>query len=214
MTKIYFIPGMATKGRIFDLLDLPGFEKVYLEFPEPAVKETLSSYAKKMAKEIPEDETPILVGLSMGGFIAQEIASFRPIKKIILISSIRTGQSFTPYLKYFGKFPIVPFLPSYWVKSVVLKGIHAMGIPKKWKDELLEMIRSFSPNYFKFSAVHLLGWKGAVSDTPIAQIHGTNDLVFPIDEAQTKYILRGGSHMMIANYHVKISQAILQEISE
>ena len=46
--KLFFIPGLGFDCRIFDKLQLPGFEKHYLNYLEPEKKESLERYVKRM----------------------------------------------------------------------------------------------------------------------------------------------------------------------
>ncbi len=177
--KIYMIPGMGTAGEIFKFLELPDVEIHFLNFPEPNPNETLSEYALRMAQPIPENEEPFILGMSMGGFIAQEIAAQRKFKKVILRSSLRSGQPWQLPLRIIRATRLTKILPGHTIKSIILFGLKVMGIPKKWKKELLDMTRSFSGNYFKFASDRLLNWSGANVEGEIVQIHGTKDEVFP-----------------------------------
>jgi pimeloyl-ACP methyl ester carboxylesterase len=38
----------------------------------------------------------VLIGLSMGGMVAQEVAAAYPVSKVILVSSLRSGETLQP----------------------------------------------------------------------------------------------------------------------
>ena len=77
MTKIpvYFMPGLAASPSIFERIELPKdtFEMHLLEWFLPNKNETLQSYAKRMAEKVKHDNA-VLVGVSFGGVLVQEIA--------------------------------------------------------------------------------------------------------------------------------------------
>ena len=83
MTKqYYFIPGMGTTKEVFKGLDFKGDSVHYLEFPEPLKDESLKDYSARMAEVISDENENILIGMSMGGFIAQEISLIKKVEKI------------------------------------------------------------------------------------------------------------------------------------
>ncbi|RYZ79066.1 MAG: alpha/beta hydrolase, partial [Proteobacteria bacterium] len=65
---VYFMPGLAASPEIFERIELPAdqFEVHLLEWTLPLPSESLSDYAKRIAKNIP-DEKPVLIGVSFGG---------------------------------------------------------------------------------------------------------------------------------------------------
>ena len=96
---IYFIPGMGTTKEVFKNIDLHVDNIHYLEFPEPEKEETLKEYSQRMALPISDENENILIGMSMGGFIAQEISLLKKVDKLILISSYTQGQRLANYAR-------------------------------------------------------------------------------------------------------------------
>jgi len=88
---VYLMPGMAANSSIFEYIQLPPnkFEIHLLEWIPPIDNETLSSYAHRMSLKITHDNS-VLIGVSFGGVLVQEMSLFREIKKIIIISSIKS----------------------------------------------------------------------------------------------------------------------------
>ena len=94
MTKIpvYFMPGLAASSLIFERIALPDdlYEINLLEWEIPIENESLADYAKRIAKKITH-ENPVLIGVSFGGIVVQEMATFIKVKKVIIISSVKTN---------------------------------------------------------------------------------------------------------------------------
>ena len=84
---VYFMPGLAASSTIFERIQLPTatFEIHLLDWKIPHKNETLVAYAKRMAAEVPHDQA-VLVGVSFGGVLVQEMATFLQLRKLIIVS--------------------------------------------------------------------------------------------------------------------------------
>ena len=119
--NVYFISGLAADKRAFRLIELPvGYNAIYLNWTTPLAKETLKEYALRMAKNIDSSEPFILVGLSMGGMIATEIArNFSP-QLTILISSASSARHFPPWFTLSAFLGLHKIIPARFFKSASL----------------------------------------------------------------------------------------------
>ena len=91
MTEIdvYCMPGMAASPRIFEFISLPEPFKIHLlSWIPPFKDEKLSAYAKRMCDRI-NTTNPVLIGVSFGGVLVQEMAKHIPVQKVIIISSVK-----------------------------------------------------------------------------------------------------------------------------
>ena len=90
---IYLIPGLATDRRIFKNLEseLKDFKLVFLEhLPVKNLEESLSQYALRVIQHQKYfDVDSVLIGMSLGGLIAIEMAKILDFKKVFLISTIK-----------------------------------------------------------------------------------------------------------------------------
>ncbi len=80
---VYFVPGLAAKSTIFEFIILPDdeFESIFLEWEIPQVDETLSEYAKRLCGKILH-ENPVLIGVSFGGLVVQEMVKFISVRRL------------------------------------------------------------------------------------------------------------------------------------
>lgn len=211
---IYFMPGLGANSEIFDHLNLPAekFELHYLEWliPEP-VDEGLEHYAKRLIKDI-KHPNPVLVGVSFGGIIVQEISKHIHTHKVIIISSIKHLNEIprrfkiikaTNIYKFFpakkiaetGDFPVIRF------NRTIRKRIELYNKYLKVRDE----------NYLKWSIHNVLSWRCDLDKDNIIHIHGNKDEIFPIKNIKNCIVVEGGTHVMILNKAKKIS-SILEDI--
>ena len=90
--QIYFMPGLGANSKIFEHISLPKdrFDIHLLEWKIPVSKdESIQDYAQRMAEEI-KHQNPVLLGVSFGGVLVQEIAKIIAVEKVILVSSIKS----------------------------------------------------------------------------------------------------------------------------
>ena len=108
------MPGLGANPKIFEHISLPKdrFEIHLLEWKSPiSLDESLKDYAKRMSEEI-KHQNPILLGVSFGGVLVQEIAKIIAVKKIILVSSIKSHHEFPNRLKLLQKTKAYKFFPT------------------------------------------------------------------------------------------------------
>ena len=74
------------------------FEIILLEWFIPLDKESLEDYALRMTKNI-KHENPVLIGVSFGGILVQEIAKLIKVRKTIIISSVKSNKEFPRRIK-------------------------------------------------------------------------------------------------------------------
>ena len=94
MTKekihVYCFPGMAADVSIFEFLKLPEHYQIHtIPWEIPYKAETLQEYAKRLSSQIKEPN-PVLLGVSFGGLVVQEMSRFLELRKLIVVSSVKS----------------------------------------------------------------------------------------------------------------------------
>ena len=99
-THVYFVPGLAASIEIFENIKLPKeqFKMHYLEWILPLHHETIENYAKRMCKGITH-ENCVLIGVSFGGIMVQEMSEIIKTQKVIIISSVKSNQELPIHMK-------------------------------------------------------------------------------------------------------------------
>lgn len=198
--KVYFISGMGADSRIFCHIKLPeGYEPVFLEWIKPEKHESLERYALRLGSRIVQEEPFSILGLSMGGMMAVEIAKHIRPANLILISSAATRQELPGYFDYFQKLGLYKFVPMAMVKSAsVLKRIFTAEAPKD-KILLKSLIRDADPHFLRWAMGAVLNWQNKDKPTGLIHIHGDKDEILPIRYTAPTHILHNGSHLMVLN---------------
>src|SRR3546814_17690371 len=85
---IYLLPGMGADHRLFSRLDLPGLNPKVLQWVPPGEGDSLGDYAKKLQPQITSTEDAVLLGVSLGGMLAVELARLANRKSVVWGKSV------------------------------------------------------------------------------------------------------------------------------
>lgn len=201
MTKIhvYFMPGLAASSLIFERILLPDdtFETHMLDWFMPEKDETLQQYAQKMAQKV-SHKNAVLVGVSFGGVLVQEMAKFLNVKKVIIISSVKSHIEFPQRMKLAQKTKAYKLLPTGLAQNVELLSKYAFGDVIKQRLKLYEKYMSMRDKaYLDWAIEQILNWKKAEITPNLVHIHGDADEVFPVKNIKNYISIKGGTHIMI-----------------
>jgi len=201
LTHVYLMPGMAADPAIFENILLPGeeYEVHLLEWEMPDADESLESYAKRMLKYV-EHQNSVLIGVSFGGVIVQEMARFVDLKRLIIISSVKCTEELPPRMKFASKTGLFKLIPTGLVDYVDLFEKVAVGDFLKKRAKLYKQYISIrDKQYLNWAIKNMVNWKCEKPDERVIHIHGDKDEVFPIKNIDGAYIVKGGTHIMIIN---------------
>lgn len=210
MTKIpvYFMPGLAASPSIFERIELPKdtFEMHLLEWFLPNKNETLQSYAKRMAEKVKHDNA-VLVGVSFGGVLVQEMAQFLNLKKLIIVSSVKCNAELPRRLKFAKTTKAYKLLPTGLMQDVELLTKLAFGDVLKKKLKLYEQyLHRREKEYLDWAIEQMVCWERVEVDAKVIHIQGDADEVFPVKNIKKFINVKGGTHLMILNRYKWFNQ--------
>lgn len=210
--NVYFISGLAADSRVFKFIELPeGYTKNYIDWITPNKAESLKDYAQRLTSQINHEQPFVLVGLSMGGMLASEIAKLYPPKLTILISSVPASSQLPTYYKYVNRFKIYRLVPTKILKSIsVAKRIFSTETHEA-KKILVEVIKDSDPQFIRWAIQAILEWENEIIPAPIKHIHGTKDGILPIKNTQPSHAISEGTHLMLMS-RVKELNAFFEEV--
>lgn len=195
------MPGMAASPKIFELIKFPSnYKIIYLTWIKPNLNETLKSYAKRMSILI-NDVNPVLIGVSFGGILVQEISKHIKVKKLIIISSVKSKVELSLSMKFAKKTGIHHLLPLNWIDDLEKLLLFVFGPSIKARvDTYKKYLSERDPDYLKWSINQIVNWKQIKYDKNIFHIHGEKDKVFPLNylERNKNFItIKNGTHATI-----------------
>lgn len=214
-THIYFVPGLAASKEIFKNIRLPEdrYEIHILEWVIPEKEETLSHYAKRMAAMVTQPNA-VLAGVSFGGVVVQEMSLFLKLRKLIIISSVKTKHELPLRLKLARKTGAYKLLPTGWALSVKDLTRFAIGPRSRKRLKLYQEYLSVrDKNYLDWAIKQMVCWDRETEVDGVHHIHGTGDIVFPAKYIKNANMIDGGTHVMILNKGSKVSK-LLEKIIE
>jgi pimeloyl-ACP methyl ester carboxylesterase len=210
--KVYFISGLGADRRVFSFLDLSFCEPVFIDWITPEAGETLSSYALRLRALMPE-EAPVIVGLSLGGMLAAEIAKADSKAKAILISSNKTSQEFPTHLRVFKYIPLYKWMPGRMLKSLQSLYTFTFAVMDKQQKEMMyRVIADADIPFCRWAIGAVMHWDSTETAPNIIQIHGTKDKLLRMRYVKPDHIIPGGSHTMTLDKHAEVS-ALLKELT-
>ncbi|MGI9552893.1 MAG: alpha/beta hydrolase [Aurantibacter sp.] len=196
---VYFMPGMAANPTIFDHIDLPPseFEMHLLEWFVPNKKMSLTEYALELNKNIVH-EHPVLVGVSFGGLLVQEMAKHIPVKKTIIVSSVKTSKELPKRMLFARYTKAHKVLPTSLVNNVELLAKYAFGETVTKRLALYEKYLALrDTRYLDWAIDQMINWKQTEFPENLVHIHGEKDPVFPINRIDNCIPVKNGTHTMI-----------------
>ncbi|WP_281637520.1 alpha/beta hydrolase [Flavobacterium marginilacus] len=200
---VYFMPGLAASTAIFERIKLPEleFEMFFLEWEIPLERETLQDYAKRMTEKI-KHENPVLIGVSFGGILVQEMARFIPVRKVVIISSVKSNLEFPKRMVLAKSTKAYKLIPLNLVQNIDSLTKFSFG---KKVNERLKLYEKFlsvrDKRYLDWAIEQVILWERTECNPDVVHIHGDADTVFPIKNIKGCTVVKGGTHaMIIAKY--------------
>ncbi|MDG5492128.1 alpha/beta hydrolase [Psychroserpens sp. SPM9] len=199
---VYLMPGMAANPTIFEHIKLPEdqFKIHWLEWMMPEKKESLESYAKRMIAEQIHHDNIVLLGVSFGGILVQEICKHITLRKLFVVSSVKSKHELPKRMKVMKYTKAYKLLPTQLVASIDVLAKYAFGETIIKRIELYKKYLSVSDkHYLDWAIEQVIEWNQDAPNPDAIYIHGDKDAVFPHSCGGNCIVLKGGSHIMVIN---------------
>jgi alpha/beta superfamily hydrolase len=211
------MPGLAASPTIFERIQLPDdlFEMHLLEWEIPLENESLPAYAKRMAKKITH-ENPVLIGVSFGGILVQEMKAFLQPKKVIIISSVKANTEFPRRFKIAKTTKAYKLIPTQLFENVesLMKFSFGSSIIKQRLVLYEKFLAVRNKHYLDWSIEQIINWERKDIDPEIIHIHGDADEVFPPKYIKEFIPVKGGTHIMILTKYKWLNENLPKIILE
>ena len=214
--RIIFIPAYGTDSSLYHDIHLEGVNEnriLKIEWPTLSNENTFSEYAQTIVDAHGINHHDTIVGVSLGGIMAIEINKLFELKKIVLISSIKSSEErplifklisrskiyylFSPVLFKFGLDLIVPFY----------------GLNYKRYIWFRRVFKASDNKFLKWAMMTVVQWENEQIPSNIVHIHGDKDPLFPINNCkEVDHVILGGTHAMVRFQSAEISKILAAEI--
>lgn len=192
---------MAANPTIFENIRLPEskYQLHWLEWIIPYKDESLESYAKRMVTYVKHDNV-VLLGVSFGGILVQEMNRYMTLKKLIVVSSVKSHHDLPKRLKLLKYTKAYKILPTQLVGNIDMLVKYAFGETIKKRIELYKKYLSVNDKrYLDWAIKQVVCWEQKAPLQDAIYIHGSNDMVFPHTHQNGCIVVKGGTHIMIIN---------------
>ncbi|GAA4308943.1 hypothetical protein GCM10023149_03070 [Mucilaginibacter gynuensis] len=198
MSCVFLIPGLGADSRIYKNIHIEEYEVVYVNWLLPDLSDSLESYAQKLISHYNITDNSIVIGNSLGGMLAVEIAKQVKLDKVILISSIKSVDEAPWYFPVFRRVPLNRAIPGKVFTSMgfMVKPLFGkMSADEAWLFQ--DMLKNTSPVFAKWAMEAILKWTNRTIPENLYHITGNKDTVFDYKRIKGAYIVEGGTHIMI-----------------
>lgn len=210
--NVYFLSGIGADHRLFCHISIPAnMMIIHLPWISPRSNEPVADFALRMAVSIDKHQPFVLVGLSMGGIIATEIAKIYHPVCTILISSVPLSSNLPPWFQFLSKLQLGKLFPGIFYK-IGATAKHLISMRKK--EDLLTLIKviwSGDNRFIRWGIISIPKWKNEVLPYPLYHIHGSRDEIFPIRYTKPTHIIERGGHMLVM-HDSEVVNKILENI--
>jgi pimeloyl-ACP methyl ester carboxylesterase len=141
---------------------------IFVDWPAGAQEESIEAIARRIAVSAAISDGAVLVGSSLGGIVACEIAHIRKIESLFLIGSARNKEEINGFLR--AVHPLVDLAPLTFIQR-------ASG---KLPGDLCSMFSESDALFIRNMCRAIFRWDGLKEGAArVRRIHGRHDLVIP-----------------------------------
>ncbi|HLT33293.1 MAG TPA: hypothetical protein VKZ98_05840 [Aquaticitalea sp.] len=199
LIHVYMMPGMAAEPTIFNRIRLPEdqFQMHWLEWMIPQNDESLESYAKRMISKI-EHENIVLLGVSFGGVLVQEMSKYMKLRKLIVVSSVKSRHELPKRMKIAKFMKAYNYIPTQLLSNLdVLKKYAFNDTIAKRIDLYKTYLAVNDKRYLDWALKQMICWDQEAPILNAIYIHGDKDAVFTHSCGGNCIVIKGGTHIMI-----------------
>lgn len=219
MLPVFIFSGLGADHRVFEEVDFGAFQPVFIPWKPLSPNESLVSYARKMSADFPRDSPFLLIGISFGGILAQEVGKQFPQARILLIASVLNCYQLPFYMRIAGKLHLEKLAPLSLILTRKKLNERFFGATtQKEKEKLHAILSDTDPGFARWAIGQIMRWDNTTDgDNPIMHIHGSADRVFPITQTKPDITVPAGGHFMTVSLAEQVSPLIrmaLEKLSE
>lgn len=202
---------MGANSKVFERLQLDEYNLHFIEWIIPQKDESIENYARRMSKDIDISSPVILIGMSFGGIIVQEISNYIETEKIVLISTVKNRKELPTLYKISSAMGLHKLIPSVFFHNTKLMAKTLFG---KNTDSIIKTLERYFTmrdiRYSRWAMDKVVNWKQVESHKNLLHLHGTKDSVFPSKFIKNVTFIKGGTHLMIFTRAKEVNQHILK----
>lgn len=201
LIHVYCMPGLAANPTIFENIELPQekYRVHWLDWLLPRKQESLQDYAKRMSERVKHNNV-VLIGVSFGGVLVQEMAQFIKVRRLIIVSSVKCERELPRRMRYAKTTGLFKVLPTSLASHVDFLEKLALGDYAQKRLKLYKKYLSITDTrYLDWAIEQMVCWDKREPMQEIVHIHGDKDEIFPHKYIENCITVPNGTHIMIVN---------------
>lgn len=213
---VYLIPGQGADARLYKNLVIDSSYQVkHISYYTPEKGWDMKTFARELAKQIDITETYSIIGVSLGGMLATEMADFLQPEKVIVISSAKSRLEFPGRYRFQKVVPVHRIVPGFAIK-LGARILQPIVEPDRNKDKetFKSMLKNKDSKFLKRTTTMIITWRRKSYNKDIVHIHGDLDKTLPPRFVNFHYLVEDGSHMMVLTRGDLISELVNQILKE
>jgi pimeloyl-ACP methyl ester carboxylesterase len=212
-TSCYILSGLGADERVFDQIDFGDFTPVFIPWEPVEPDQSFESYVRQLSTHV-KAKDPVLIGISFGGIVAQEMSVMLDNCPVLIISSVKTHNELSPLMRFSGKIGLHKLMPIKQVLKPSRINYWLFGTQTDSEKKLLDQILADSDPVFTKWAIHQINnWKRKEPvPAKVLHIHGDADQIFNIKNVHPDYIIHEGTHFMTVSKHEEVSKVIQEAL--
>ncbi len=217
--RAYLFPGLAADERLFgpQLAAFPEFSVP--PWIEPQDKETIESYAERLAETLQPVAPYWIGGFSFGGMLALEMAAkLRPRPRgVLLLSGVRGRHQLTANFKQ--RVAVASLIPEQiqkmFYEPFAERFAQNEGLDEAHTKLLVSMARNCDPKFLRWASQAAANWFAALdlAGIRVVHLHGEFDRVIPDVRKQATHTIAGAGHLITLT-HAEQVNAILRSLDQ
>ncbi|MDP1581731.1 MAG: alpha/beta hydrolase [Candidatus Didemnitutus sp.] len=197
---IFALPGMGADHRMYVGPWLRLANCRFLDWPTESTDVSIDALARHIVEKEHICDGAIIIGSSLGGIVACEIAKIRKIEHLFLIGSAQKAEEISGFLRAIH--PLVDLAPMAFIQR-------ASG---KMPNELCQMFRDTDAQFVRNMCRAIFTWDGLPDKlTQVHRLHGRHDLVIPPPQGVGD--LLSGGHLLAMSHAEECVQFIESQLS-
>lgn len=161
-------------------------DAVFVNWPRNSTAESIPDLAAEIIETYAIQNGDSVIGTSLGGMVACEIANVIQLNHLILVGSAVHKNEVNSFLQFLSL--LVTIAPLAFVQKLAGK----MG------SDCIQMFADSDPHFIRTMCRAIFSWEGLVSNIKPVRIHGTHDLVIPSPEEVDLKIT--GGHLIVMTH--------------
>lgn len=211
---LVLLPGLGADERMFEPQRAVVPKLIVPTWPESRPRDTLGTFAERLAPELPKTDALYLGGASFGGMVALELAARLKPKAVLLIGSCRSPTAIPPLARHLRllaqALPAWAFRPRRWVLPFILPRFGKLS-PQQ-RELFWSMAEAVPAPFLKWGLGAILSWKPTPLAVPVYHLHGSDDRLIPLRRVRPSQVVSGGAHLLTLTHPGEVNTFLLEKV--